>query len=72
MKMSHFQALFGRPLLSIPPYVKGSTSIQALDEALSERDALLHSLKENLRRAQYRMIQKVNAHRREAQFAIGD
>ncbi|KAH9791984.1 hypothetical protein KPL71_003946 [Citrus sinensis] len=72
IKMSPFQALFGRPPPSIPPYLKGSTSIQALDKALSEQDALLHSLKENLRRAQHRMIQKANAHRRETQFAVGD
>ena len=64
--MSHFQALFRQPLPAIPPYSKGSTSIQTLDEALSERDALLRSLKENLRQAQHRMIQKANAHRREA------
>ena len=69
---SSFQALFGRPPPSIPPYSKGSTSIQALDEALSERDALLRSLKENLRQAQHRMIKKANAHRHEAQFAVGD
>ncbi|KAH9765933.1 Integrase catalytic domain-containing protein [Citrus sinensis] len=72
IKMSPFQALFGRPPLSIPPYLKGSTSIQAIDEALSERDALLHSLKENFRRAQHCIIQKANAHRCEAQFAVGD
>ena len=72
IKMSPFQALFGRPPPAIPPYSKGSTSMQALDEALSEQDALLRSLKENLRQAQHRMIQKANAHRREAQFAVGD
>ncbi|KAH9649714.1 hypothetical protein KPL70_026087 [Citrus sinensis] len=72
IKMSPFQALFGRPPPAIALYSKGSTSIQALDEALSERDALLRSLKENLRQAQHRMIQKANAHRREAQFAVGD
>ena len=33
---------------------------------------LLRSLKENLCQAQHRMIQKVDAHRREAQFSIGD
>ena len=63
--MSPFQALFGRPPPSIPFYSKGSTSIQALDEALSDRDVLLCSLKDNLRQAQHRMIQKVNAHRHE-------
>ncbi|KAH9775894.1 hypothetical protein KPL71_006537 [Citrus sinensis] len=72
IKMSHFQALFGRPPPAIPPYSKGSTSIQALDKALSEQDALLRTLKENLRQAQHGMIQKANAHRREAQFAVGD
>ena len=72
IKMSHFQALFERPPSSISPYSKGSTSIQALDKALSERDALLRSLKENLRQAQHRMIQKANAHSRKAQFAVGD
>ncbi|KAL9408680.1 hypothetical protein AB3S75_047126 [Citrus x aurantiifolia] len=70
--MSHFQALFGQPPLAIPPYSKGPTSIQALDETLSERDALLRSLKENLRQAQRRMIQKTNGHKHEAQFAVGD
>ena len=54
--MSHFQALFGRPPLLIPLYSRGSTSIQALDEVLSERNVLLCSLKEKLRQAQHRMI----------------
>ncbi|XP_074351847.1 uncharacterized protein LOC141690994 [Apium graveolens] len=47
---------------------KSSTSIQALDELLHDRDALLRSLKENLRTAQHRMQQKANAHRRELEL----
>ncbi|KAH9687361.1 hypothetical protein KPL70_014745 [Citrus sinensis] len=72
LKMTPFQALYGRIRPTILAYSKGSTSIQALDDALTERDALLRSLKENLRQAQHRMTQKANAHRRELQLNIGD
>lgn len=51
LKMTPFQALYGRIPPTIPVYSKGSTSIQALDDALTERDALLRSLKEILRQA---------------------
>ncbi|KAH9679078.1 hypothetical protein KPL71_025968 [Citrus sinensis] len=72
LKMTPYQALFGRLPPTIPPYVKSSTSIQALDEILLERDKLLKSLKDNLRQAQHRMAQKADTHRREVQFSIGD
>ena len=70
--MSPFQALYGCLPPTIPPYSRDSTSIQALDELLLERDALLYSLKETLHQTQHRMSQKANAHRRELQFAVGD
>ena len=70
--MSPYQALYGRLPPTIPPYSQGSTSIQALEELLLERDTLLRSLKESLRQAQHRMTQKANAHRRDIQFVIGD
>ncbi|KAH9774757.1 hypothetical protein KPL71_006192 [Citrus sinensis] len=72
LKMTPYQALFGRLPPTIPPYVKSSTSIQALDEILIERDKLLKSLKDNLHQAQHRMAQKANTHRREVQFSVGD
>ena len=65
LKMTPFQALYGRIPPTILTYSKGSTSIQALNDALTERDALL-------RQAQHRMTQKANAHRRELQLNIGD
>ena len=40
---------------TIPPYSWSSTSIQALDEVLQDRDVLLRRLKENLLSAQHRM-----------------
>ena len=70
--MTPFKALFGRPPPIIPAYTQGSTSIQALDEALVERDALLRTLKKNLRQAQHRMTQKANAHRHDLQLEVRD
>lgn len=70
--MSPFKALYGQEPASLPSYSESSTSIQALDELLRDRDVLLRSLKDNLRTAQHRMQQKANAHRREVELAVGD
>ena len=70
--MSPYQALNGRPLPFFPAYSARSTTIQALDEMLKERDEVMRTLKENLRLAQHRMEQKANAHRRELVLAVGD
>ena len=67
--MTPFQALYGRLPPTIPGSTKGSTSIQALEDLLLERDELLRTLKTNLLQAQHRMEQ---AHRRELQLQIGD
>ncbi|KAH9667504.1 hypothetical protein KPL70_021062 [Citrus sinensis] len=72
LRMTPFQALYGRFPPTIPSYSRGSTSIQALEDMLIERDAMLCSLKENLRQAQHRMAQKANLHRRETQLQVGD
>ena len=55
IKMTPFQALYGRLPPTIPPYIQSSTSIQALEDLFLERDHLLHTLKANLQRAQHRM-----------------
>jgi hypothetical protein len=72
LKMSPFQALFGRKPPSIPLYTRDSTNIPALEEALLDRDELLHTLKGNLLAAQNRMTQQANAHRRDVTFEIDD
>lgn len=72
LKMSPYQGLYGRTPPTIPAYSKGSTTLQALEELLQERDAVLRSLKDNLRQAQQRMEQKANARRRELQLSVGD
>lgn len=51
LKMIPFQDLYGRLPPLIPSYSQDSTSIQAVDEILRERDELLRTLKTNLLQA---------------------
>ncbi|GKA29453.1 ty3-gypsy retrotransposon protein [Tanacetum coccineum] len=72
IKMSPFQALYGRLPLSVIPYPPGSSKVAAVYELLVERDECLRQLKENLLVAQNRMETKANCGRREVEFNIGD
>ena len=70
--MSPFQALYGRTPPTIPYYTRTSSSVQAVDDILTQRDQLLRTLKRNLQEAQQRMTCKANAHRRDFEFSVGD
>ena len=70
--MSPFQALYGHPRLLIPVYVQGSTSVQAVDIALSARDALLQFLKQNLIQARNCMKPLGDRKRRDVEFQVGE
>ncbi|VFQ80941.1 unnamed protein product [Cuscuta campestris] len=52
LRMTPFQALYGRAPPSILPYSGGECEVPAVDELLSERTALLHRLRDNLHAAQ--------------------
>nr|GLL29689.1 hypothetical protein KK1_029709 [Ipomoea trifida] len=51
---------------------KDETPIEALDKALLNRETLLAQLKMNLQRAQERMREQTNRHRRDKEFQVGD
>ena len=70
--MSPFQALYGRTPPAIPCYTRTSSSVQAVDDILTQRDQLLRTLKRNLQEAQQRMTCKAKAHRRDFKFSVGD
>ena len=70
--MSPFHALYGRTPPTIPCYTRTSSSIQAVDDILTQHDQLLRTLKRNLQEAQQRMTYKANAHRQDFEFSIGD
>ena len=70
--MTPFEALYGRAPPSLTSYVAGSSKIAAIDENFAKRSDILQLLKNNLHRAQHRMIQQVNSKRRDKEFAEGD
>ncbi|GJS47909.1 ty3-gypsy retrotransposon protein [Tanacetum coccineum] len=72
IKMSPFQALYGRLPLTVVPYPPGSSKVAAVDDLLRERDGLLQQLKDNLLSAKQRMECKANCKRRDVEFNVGD
>ncbi|KAL0297746.1 UNVERIFIED_CONTAM: hypothetical protein Sradi_6826700 [Sesamum radiatum] len=69
--MTPFQALYGRPPPSISSYVTGTTTVAALDESLRHRHSILSMARYHLARAQLRMKQQADRHRRDLTFAVG-
>lgn len=69
--MSPFEAVFGKPPPVLSSYVLGSSTIEAVDHWLFDRDEVLHALRDNLRRAQIRMKAHADKRRREMHFHVG-
>ncbi|VFQ74456.1 unnamed protein product [Cuscuta campestris] len=63
LQMTPFQAVYGRPPPELIPYSRGSARVQAVDDILGERDALLRRLRLNLELAQNRMKQMADGKR---------
>nr|GEV69837.1 hypothetical protein [Tanacetum cinerariifolium] len=72
IKMSSYQALYGKVLLSIIPCPPGSSKVAAVKDVLVERDELLHRLRDNLLATKNRMEEKANLKRCEVEFNMGD
>lgn len=62
-KMSPFEVVFGRAPPTILDYTAGTASSPAVDDLLINRTSVLHTLKDNLARAQNRMRNKANSKR---------
>ena len=71
-KMTPFEAVYGIPPPRLLAYVPGTSHVQAVDEYLRDRDAILRELRHNLLLAQDRMKCQADQHRREASFLVGD
>ncbi|KAL4567338.1 hypothetical protein LXL04_022921 [Taraxacum kok-saghyz] len=67
-----FRALYGRDPPKLTRHVIGETAVASLEEQLIERDANLDELKFQLIKAQHRMKQMEDKHRKEVQFQVGD
>ena len=72
IKMSPFQALYGR----VPPHIvrvgHNHTTVDTLEQVLQERDAMLDELQFNMARAQQRMKYYADKKRREVFLEVGD
>ena len=72
IKMTPFEAVYGRPPPSLLDYVAGTSKIDAIDGILQSWTELISQLQSNITRAQLRMRNQANAHRTDAEFQIDD
>lgn len=70
--LSPFQVVYGRPPLTISTYIPRTTSIEALDTNLTERDSSLQVLQTVLLKAQRKLKSQADKHRTDVSFDIGD
>lgn len=71
-KISPFEAVHGIPPPSFLSYIPDTAGVQAVDDYLKDRDALLKELHHNLRVAQNRMKSHADQRCRDVQFNVGD
>ncbi|PNX93203.1 hypothetical protein L195_g016354 [Trifolium pratense] len=70
--MTPFQALYGRTPPTLVRYTHSPTDTLDVQQQLMERDRLIATLKDNLKRAQQIMKNQADKHRRDAQFEVGE
>jgi hypothetical protein len=70
--MTPFEAVYGQKPPSVLSYLPGASKVQAVDLTLTNREAILHTLIENLVVAQNCMKQQADQGRSEHQFGEGD
>ncbi|PNX92586.1 Ty3/gypsy retrotransposon protein, partial [Trifolium pratense] len=72
IKMSPFEALYGRSPPSVLDYIQGSSSNSDIEQTLAERQKIITMLKENLKRSRQKMEAQANKKRRDCTFKPGD
>ncbi|KAJ9564492.1 hypothetical protein OSB04_000458 [Centaurea solstitialis] len=72
IKMTPFEALYGRPPPTVPSYVLGSSSIASIDSTLANHQQLLSQLKKTLAITRQRMVDQANRKRSDISFQVGE
>ncbi|GJS82365.1 transposon Tf2-1 polyprotein [Tanacetum coccineum] len=72
IKMTPFEAIYGRSPPSLLDYIAGTSNVDAVDALLRSRTELISQLQSNIRRAQLRMCNQANAHRTDVEFQVDD
>jgi hypothetical protein len=70
--MTPFEVVYGQNPPSVLSYLPDVSKVQVVDQTLTVREAILHTLKENLVMAQNCMQQQANQGHSERQFAERD
>jgi hypothetical protein len=70
--MTPFKAVYGRDPPGLIRYVAQSTDPPSVKDQLTQRDAILSQLKQNLMRAQQSMKHQADKKRRDVEFKVGD
>ena len=70
--MTPFEAVHGQKPPSVLSYLPGASKVQAVDLTITEREDILHTLKENLVMAQNPMKKQADQGFSERQFVEGD
>ena len=71
-QMTPFKAVYGRESPRVIKYGFPSSPIDSIDQMLYDRDSTLELLKSNLHKAQMRMKNQADKHRREVELEVGD
>lgn len=66
-----YEIVFGKAPPSIPHYITGSSTNEAVDSLLSSRQVLHDTLRRRLLKAQATMKHQADAHRRDVHFEVG-
>ncbi|KAF2313939.1 hypothetical protein GH714_020747 [Hevea brasiliensis] len=72
LKSTPFETVYGRPPPRLLSYLHGSSSIEAVDTILRQRDDMLHLLRQNLLQAQNKMKATYDQSHRSLEFKVGD
>jgi hypothetical protein len=66
--MSPFEAFYGRKPPTVLDYVHGSSINSDLEQTLAERQKIINTLKENLKRSRHKMEAQANKKRKNCTF----
>jgi len=67
-----YEVVYGQPPSLHIPYVLGDSVVEAVDRSLKAREECIEMLKYHVHRAQQRMKNQADHHRRDKQLAVGD
>ena len=70
--MTPFEVTFGRKPPIFPQYIFGTSNIEAIDETLTQREAIFEMLRRKLLKAQSRMKASADRHHRDQEFKVRD